>query len=64
MANTISGCFDSFAAISRSLYSLVRNVGGYEAGEERLTVPGNICTGACVHGVYGFIAEIGEGVYS
>ena len=61
---SISGCFDSLSSITKALYSIVRNVGGYDAGEERLTRPQNICSGIFVHGVGGCIAEVGEGAYS
>jgi len=61
----VSGCFESIASISRSLYSIVRNVGGYEEGEERLAPgPGNICSGIFMHGFGGCIAEVGEGIIS
>jgi hypothetical protein len=42
MSNTVSGTFDSAAAVTKSLYSIFRNCGGYETGEERLKNPKNI----------------------
>ena len=62
MANTVSGVFNSVGAISRAVYSILRNVGSFEAGEERLDSPGNICSGLFFYGLGGCLAEVGEGI--
>lgn len=62
LKNTVSGVFNSVGAITRSVYSILRNVGSFESGEENLTNPGNICSGLFVHGLGGCLAELCEGI--
>ena len=62
MTNTVSGVFNSIGAITRSMYSILRNVGSFNTGEERLKNPGNICSGLFFYGFGGCLAEFGEGL--
>jgi len=61
LSNTVSGVFNSVGAITRAVYSIARNLGSFEAGEERLSRPGNICSGLIFYGLGGCIAEVVEG---
>ena len=54
--------FNSVGSITRALYSISRNVGSFDAGEERLSDPDNICSGLIFYGLGGFVAELGEGL--
>jgi hypothetical protein len=63
-SNTVSGVFDSASAVTRSVYSILRNCGGFETGEENLKDPQNICSGIFVHGLGGCFIEVGEGLYN
>jgi hypothetical protein len=64
VSNTISGTFDSATYVTRAVYSILRNCGRFEEGEEKLTRPSNICSGIWIHGLGGCISEICEGLYS
>lgn len=58
----MSGVFNSLGAITRAVYSILRNIGSFEAGEERLKDPQNICSGLFVYGLGGCFAEFFEGL--
>ena len=50
VTSVFEGSFGSVGKITGSLYSVTRNVGGHEEGEERLVNPDNVFTGV-FHGV-------------
>jgi len=61
VTSVFEGSFGSVGKITGSLYSVTRNVGGHEEGEERLVNPDNVFTGV-FHGVKGGVMEVAEGV--